>query len=34
MTDFQINDTDLAGFKGKVAVITGTNWAYECYSCS
>lgn len=24
MTDFQINDGDLANFKGKVAIITGT----------
>jgi hypothetical protein len=23
MTDFQINDEDLTGFKGKVAVVTG-----------
>jgi hypothetical protein len=23
MTDFQINDADLSGFKGKVAIITG-----------
>jgi NAD(P)-dependent dehydrogenase (short-subunit alcohol dehydrogenase family) len=34
MTDFQINDADLAGFKGKVAVITGTNWAHWFYSYS
>jgi len=24
MTDFQISDEDLTGFKGKVAVVTGT----------
>jgi hypothetical protein len=24
MTDFQINNGDLANFKGKVAIITGT----------
>jgi len=24
MTDFQIKDEDLTGFKGKVAIITGT----------
>jgi hypothetical protein len=23
MTDFQINDEDLTGFKGKVAIVTG-----------
>lgn len=28
MADFQINDADLAGFKGKVAIITGTTWCY------
>jgi hypothetical protein len=27
MTDFEIKDGELTGFKGKVAVVTGTNWS-------
>jgi hypothetical protein len=33
MTDFQITDADLTGFKGKVAVVTGNTLQTEPQSC-